>query len=70
MNDEELGRAMRAYLDNLTKPRCSLGKLEEYCEKTARIQRRIPPGVSKKAVYVFGADRGIAYEGVPSIPKK
>lgn len=58
MNDEELGRAMRAYLDNLTKPRGSLGKLEEYCEKMARIQGRVPPGVSNKAVYVLGGDRG------------
>jgi nicotinate-nucleotide--dimethylbenzimidazole phosphoribosyltransferase len=61
---------MRAYFDNITKPRCSLGKLEEYCEKTAPIQRRVPPRVSKKAVYVFGGDRGIADEGFFFYPKE
>lgn len=61
---------MWAYLDNLTKPRGSLGKLEEYCVKMASIQRKVPPKIGKKGVYVFGGDHGISEEGVSLYPKE
>jgi nicotinate-nucleotide--dimethylbenzimidazole phosphoribosyltransferase len=62
--------AMQAHLDNLTKPRGSLGKLEDYCLKLAQIQGKAPPKIGKKGVYVFGGDHGIADESVSLYPKE
>jgi nicotinate-nucleotide--dimethylbenzimidazole phosphoribosyltransferase len=58
------------YLDNLTKPKGSLGKLEEYCVKMAGIQKKVPPEISKKGVYVFAGDHGITEEGVSLYPQE
>lgn len=58
------------YLDNLTKPKGSLGKLEEYCVKMAEIQNKVPPEISKKGVYVFAGDHGITEEGVSLYPRE
>ncbi|MHC6204728.1 nicotinate-nucleotide--dimethylbenzimidazole phosphoribosyltransferase [Breznakiellaceae bacterium SP9] len=65
---EQINARMQAHLDNLTKPRGSLGNLEEYCLKMARIQGKVPPTVGKKGVYVFAGDHGIAGEGVSLYP--
>jgi nicotinate-nucleotide--dimethylbenzimidazole phosphoribosyltransferase len=70
MDEKKIVEAMQAHLDNLTKPRGSLGKLEEYCIKMASIQGKIPPKIEKKGVYVFGGDHGIADEGVSLYPKE
>lgn len=59
---------MQAHLDNLTKPRGSLGKLETYCIKMARIQHQVPPKIEKKGIYVFAGDHGIVAEGVSLYP--
>jgi nicotinate-nucleotide--dimethylbenzimidazole phosphoribosyltransferase len=61
---------MRAHLDNLTKPRGSLGKLETYALKMAKIQGRVPPKLEKKGIYVFAGDHGIAEEGVSLYPRE
>jgi nicotinate-nucleotide--dimethylbenzimidazole phosphoribosyltransferase len=65
-----ISEKMLALLDNLTKPRGSLGKLEEYCVKLALIQNKAPPEIVKKGVYVFGGDHGIACEGVSLYPQE
>ncbi|MDR2659468.1 MAG: nicotinate-nucleotide--dimethylbenzimidazole phosphoribosyltransferase [Spirochaetaceae bacterium] len=70
MDGKNIRDIMQAYLDNLTKPRGSLGKLEDYCIKMAQIQGKIPPKIEKKGVYVFGGDHGIAEEGVSLYPKE
>jgi nicotinate-nucleotide--dimethylbenzimidazole phosphoribosyltransferase len=70
MDEKKILTAMQAHLDNLTKPRGSLGKLEEYCIKMAVIQGKIPPKIEKKGVYVFGGDHGVAEEGVSLYPKE
>jgi nicotinate-nucleotide--dimethylbenzimidazole phosphoribosyltransferase len=70
MDKKVLDDAMRAHLDNLTKPRGSLGKLEDYCVKMARIQQKVPPKIGKKGLYVFGGDHGISDEGVSLYPKE
>ncbi|GAB1481447.1 nicotinate-nucleotide--dimethylbenzimidazole phosphoribosyltransferase [Treponema sp.] len=67
---EELILAMTAQLDGLTKPRGSLGKLEDYCVKLATIQGRVPPQIRKKAVYVFASDHGVTEEGVSLYPQE
>jgi nicotinate-nucleotide--dimethylbenzimidazole phosphoribosyltransferase len=61
---------MEEHLDGLTKPRGSLGKLETYCVKMAEIQRRVPPEINKKAIYVFAGDHGIASCGVSLYPQE
>jgi nicotinate-nucleotide--dimethylbenzimidazole phosphoribosyltransferase len=61
---------MQAHLDNLTKPRGSLGRLEEYALKMARIQGKVPPETGKKGIYVFAGDHGIAEEGVSLYPRE
>jgi nicotinate-nucleotide--dimethylbenzimidazole phosphoribosyltransferase len=70
MDEKNVLGTMQAHLDNLTKPRGSLGKLEEYCLKMAAIQGKVPPCIGKKGVYVFGGDHGIADEGVSLYPKE
>jgi nicotinate-nucleotide--dimethylbenzimidazole phosphoribosyltransferase len=67
---ENIRTAMINHLDNLTKPRGSLGKLETLCVKMAEIQGRAPPEIRKKGVYVFAGDHGIAAEGVSLYPQE
>jgi nicotinate-nucleotide--dimethylbenzimidazole phosphoribosyltransferase len=67
---ENVESLMQAHLDNLTKPRGSLGKLETYCLKMAKIQGRVPPKLEKKGIYVFAGDHGIAAEGVSLYPQE
>jgi nicotinate-nucleotide--dimethylbenzimidazole phosphoribosyltransferase len=67
---ENIKAAMEAHLDNLTKPRGSLGKLETYCIKMAEIQKQVPPRIEKKGVFVFAGDHGIAAEGVSLYPQE
>ncbi|AEJ19704.1 nicotinate-nucleotide--dimethylbenzimidazole phosphoribosyltransferase [Gracilinema caldarium] len=61
---------MQAHLDNLTKPRGSLGRLENLVIQLAVIQERVPPKIDKKAVYVFAGDHGIVAEGVSLYPQE
>lgn len=57
-------------LDSLTKPKGSLGFLEEIAAKMAIMQGRVIPELpKKKAVYVFAADHGVVAEGVSAYPK-
>ena len=59
---------MENHLNNLTKPRGSLGNLEDYCVKMAEVQKQVPPKIEKKGIYVFAGDHGIAAEGVSLYP--
>jgi len=61
---------MENHLNSLTKPLGSLGSLESYCVKMAEIQKRVPPKIEKKAVYVFAGDHGVAAEGVSLYPRE
>ncbi|MEJ5188627.1 MAG: nicotinate-nucleotide--dimethylbenzimidazole phosphoribosyltransferase, partial [Breznakiellaceae bacterium] len=63
-----LEQTMRQHLDNLTKPKGSLGKLENYACKLACIQGTVPPHLHKRAVFVFAGDHGITQEGVSLYP--
>src|SRR5262245_21370020 len=57
-------------LDSLTKPQGSLGKLEELARRVAVIQRKVPPHLGRKRLFVFAADHGITEEGVSAYPKE
>ncbi|GHU13504.1 nicotinate-nucleotide--dimethylbenzimidazole phosphoribosyltransferase [Spirochaetia bacterium] len=67
---ESIKTAMENHLNNLTKPRGSLGNLEAYCVKMAEIQKKVPPKIDKKGIYVFAGDHGIAAEGVSLYPQE
>jgi nicotinate-nucleotide--dimethylbenzimidazole phosphoribosyltransferase len=67
---ENIAIAMENHLNNLTKPRGSLGNLEDYCVKMAVIQKQVPPKIEKKGIYVFAGDHGIAAEGVSLYPQE
>ncbi|UCD84743.1 MAG: nicotinate-nucleotide--dimethylbenzimidazole phosphoribosyltransferase, partial [Deltaproteobacteria bacterium] len=65
-----LHQATQARLDNLTKPRGSLGRLEEFARRYVAITGRENPKIEKKAIYTFAADHGVAEEGVSTFPKE
>lgn len=55
--------------DNLTKPRGSLGRLEDLSIKIAGIQNRIDPQINDKAVLLFAGDHLTVHEeGIASAP--
>ena len=60
----------RARLDVLTKPRGSLGMLEDIAAKMVSIRKGTFALPLQKAVYVFAADHGITAEGVSAYPRE
>ncbi len=54
--------------DSLTKPRGSLGKLEELSVRLAGIYRTSRPSIARKAVFTMAADHGVTAEGVSAYP--
>jgi len=69
METDSIRDAIRARLDDLTKPKGSLGKLEDFAEKLALIQGLVPPRVRRKAVFVMAGDHGIVDQGVSLYPR-
>jgi nicotinate-nucleotide--dimethylbenzimidazole phosphoribosyltransferase len=67
--DEDAGRAAARRLDSLTKPRGSLGYLEELVCRYAAIRHDPAAQAGGSAVIVFVADHGVADEGVSAYPK-
>jgi nicotinate-nucleotide--dimethylbenzimidazole phosphoribosyltransferase len=68
--DRSFEVAAQKRLDSLTKPQGSLGKLEELARRVAVIQRKVPPQLGRKLLFVFAADHGITEEGVSAYPKE
>ena len=56
-------------LDHKTKPQRSLGRLEELAAQMALIQQTLEPVAEHARMLVFGADHGIAAEGVSAYPQ-
>jgi nicotinate-nucleotide--dimethylbenzimidazole phosphoribosyltransferase len=59
-----------ARLDNLSKPRRSLGVLEEIAARVVAIREEERPTLDKKAVFVFAGDHGVVAEGVSAYPQE
>ena len=57
-------------LGNLTKPKGSLGKLEEIVIKLAGITGNIYPNIDKKIQIIMAGDHGVAQEGVSAFPQE
>jgi nicotinate-nucleotide--dimethylbenzimidazole phosphoribosyltransferase len=68
--DPQLAEQAQHHLDRLTKPRGSLGRLEELAQRYITITGRIPPTITRKAVVVFAADHGVTMEGVSAYPQE
>jgi nicotinate-nucleotide--dimethylbenzimidazole phosphoribosyltransferase len=68
LEGEDLRQQVRRRWDSLTKPRGSLGRLETLVEQLACITGDPMPRASRKAMYVFCADHGVAGEGVSPYP--
>ncbi|MEK7680387.1 MAG: nicotinate-nucleotide--dimethylbenzimidazole phosphoribosyltransferase [Deltaproteobacteria bacterium] len=68
--DPALIKKAEARLDSLTKPKGSLGRLEEFAKKMAAITNRLRPEIRKKYIFTFAADHGVADEGVSAFPKE
>jgi len=66
--DEAAMQSARARQDTLTKPRGSLGWLEELSIQLAGMKSDPFPSVERKAVIVMAADHGVAREGVSAYP--
>ncbi|WP_041638783.1 nicotinate-nucleotide--dimethylbenzimidazole phosphoribosyltransferase [Anoxybacillus flavithermus] len=67
---EQIGEEVRNYIDQLTKPRGSLGRLEELAIEIAKMTGERFPRVTPPGVLVFAADHGIAKEGVSAYPQE
>ncbi|WP_257346843.1 nicotinate-nucleotide--dimethylbenzimidazole phosphoribosyltransferase [Pseudalkalibacillus decolorationis] len=68
--DKRTGEIVRGYIDTLTKPPGSLGRLEELAIKLAEITGQRFPTVTPPGVIVFAADHGITVEGVSAFPQE
>lgn len=62
--------AIMERIDNLTKPKGSLGRLEELALQLALVQQTLTPRLSKPANILFAADHGVIEEGVSVSPKE
>lgn len=62
--------AVRARLDNLTKPPGSLGRLESTALRLAVLLGDPPPRLRRRSVLVFAGDHGVAAQGVSAYPRE
>lgn len=67
--DREIAAQTQRLLDVKTKPRGSLGKLEQLACRVAAIRGVARPALPTKAIVVMAADHGIANEGVSAFPQ-
>jgi len=68
--DEASGEAAQRTFDFKTKPRGSLGRLEELARQVATIRRQARPLPLPAAIVVVAGDHGIAEEGVSAYPQE
>ncbi|MDI6688958.1 MAG: nicotinate-nucleotide--dimethylbenzimidazole phosphoribosyltransferase [Actinomycetota bacterium] len=68
--DEEVMRLARERQDQLTKPRGSLGALEEISIKIAGIMGNPLPKIADKVIVVMAGDHGVVEGGVSAYPQE
>lgn len=64
-----IGERTQALLDNKTKPRRSLGRLESLACRYAAARGEAQPAMPRKAIVVMVADHGVAAEGTSAYPQ-
>ncbi|MFD1781646.1 nicotinate-nucleotide--dimethylbenzimidazole phosphoribosyltransferase [Fredinandcohnia salidurans] len=67
--NKEMGRQVSEYINTLTKPIGSLGRLEELAIYLSEMKNEPFPSVTPPGVLVFAADHGITSEGVSAYPQ-
>ncbi len=68
--DKEAAARAQARQDQLTKPRGSLGRLEELSVKVAGIMGKELPRIERKAIVIIASDHGVVAEGVSAYPRE
>lgn len=68
--EDEVRSYLQEKIDNLTKPKGSLGKLEELAMQIGWIQQSLNPKLTNPCHIVFAGDHGIAAEGVSPSPQE
>nr|WP_304472812.1 nicotinate-nucleotide--dimethylbenzimidazole phosphoribosyltransferase [uncultured Duncaniella sp.] len=68
--DTALKAAVTDKIDNLTKPKGSLGRLEELAARICLIQQTLTPELRQPHNVLFAADHGVIAEGVSVSPKE
>ena len=68
--DNSLQPAIQAQIDNLNKPKGSLGRLEELAMQICLIQQTLEPSLAHPCHLLLGGDHGIEREGVSVSPRE
>ena len=68
--DQGIANALREKIDNLTKPKGSLGRLETLALQVGLIQQTLSPALRHPINVIYASDHGIADEGVSKSPKE
>ncbi len=68
--DSTLSKGIQRRLDNLTKPKGSLGRLEEIAVQIAEITGKENPPIKNKVIFTMAGDHGVTEEGVSAYPKE
>lgn len=68
--DKGLEAALQDKIDNLTKPKGSLGTLEALALQVGLIQQTLSPVLRHPVNVIYASDHGIADEGVSKSPKE
>ena len=68
--DKSLQAAIQEKIDNLNKPKGSLGRLEELAMQVCLIQQTLDPSTAHPCHLLLGGDHGIEREGVSISPRE
>jgi nicotinate-nucleotide--dimethylbenzimidazole phosphoribosyltransferase len=68
--DRSMQAAIQAKIDNLNKPKGSLGRLEELAMQVCLVQQTLEPSLAHPCHLLLGGDHGIECEGVSVSPRE
>ncbi|PIU66263.1 MAG: nicotinate-nucleotide--dimethylbenzimidazole phosphoribosyltransferase [Armatimonadetes bacterium CG07_land_8_20_14_0_80_40_9] len=68
--DREIMKIAQERLDSLTKPKGSLGQLEELAKKISGITGSLSPKLDNKVIVTLAGDHGVVEEGVSAYPQE
>ncbi|MEK7313844.1 MAG: nicotinate-nucleotide--dimethylbenzimidazole phosphoribosyltransferase [Deltaproteobacteria bacterium] len=68
--DEVWLERARERLDSLTKPKGSLGRLEEIAAQIVSVREEARPNLARKVIFTFACDHGVTEERVSAFPRE